>query len=283
MFIPRLISSIVILAVFFSIVIIKGVIGLAVFTAVGVFLSIVTARELSDMLCHLNLSRFKYMNEVAAVVIFLVTLIGNFYDPDFQYWVPITAAVIAFSWIKILISINKTEEFTKVINFMAVFVLLILPINFITMIFTVNYGVTNLGVYLLLFLVLVTKCGDIGAYVTGTLCSKRKSGNHKIVPNISPKKSWEGTIGGLVFSIIVSCVISNIYGIHLPVAIILGIVLFVGGFLGDLAESSLKRLSGVKDSGAVIPGIGGSLDLVDSLLLNAPLFYLMLLVFGLIS
>jgi len=78
-------------------------------------------------------------------------------------------------------------------------------------------------------------------------------------------------------------VISHIYGINPSIAIVLGTVLFVGGFLGDLAESSLKRLSGVKDSGAVIPGIGGSLDLVDSLLLNAPLFYLMLLIFGIIA
>lgn len=283
MFIPRLISSIIILVIFFSIIILKGIIGLAVFTAVGVFLSIVTARELSDMLCNFNLSKFKHMNEVAAGVVFLIVLVGNFYNPDFPYWILISVLMILFCWIKILVSINKTEEFTKVINFIAVFILLIVPINFITMIFTVGYGSTNIGVYLILFLVLVTKCGDMGAYVTGTLCSKRKGGNHKIVPSISPKKSWEGTIGGLVLSIIVSCVISNIYGINMGIAVVLGAVLFVGGFLGDLAESSLKRLSGVKDSGAVIPGIGGSLDLVDSLLLNAPLFYLMLLIFRIIE
>ncbi|MEI6056003.1 MAG: phosphatidate cytidylyltransferase [Lentisphaerota bacterium] len=283
MFIPRLISSIIILVIFFSIIILKGIIGLAVFTAVGVFLSIVTARELSDMLCNFNLSKFKHMSEVAAGVVFLIVLVGNFYNPDFPYWILISVLMILFCWIKILVSINKTEEFTKVINFIAVFILLIVPINFITLIFTVGYGATNIGVYLILFLVLVTKCGDMGAYVTGTLCSKRKGGNHKIVPSISPKKSWEGTIGGLVLSIIVSCVISHIYGINIGVAIVLGVVLFVGGFLGDLAESSLKRLSGVKDSGAVIPGIGGSLDLVDSLLLNAPLFYLMLLIFRIID
>lgn len=283
MFIPRLISSIIILVIFFSIIILKGVIGLAVFTAVGVFLSIVTARELSDMLCHFNLTKFKYMSEIAACMVFLIVLVGNFYNPDFPYWVLISVVMILFCWIKILVSINKTEEFSKVINFIAVFILLIVPINFITLIFTADYGSTNIGIYLIIFLVLVTKCGDMGAYITGTLCSKRKRGNHKIVPTISPKKSWEGTIGGLVLSIIASCVISHIYGINLGIAVVLGAVLFIGGFLGDLAESSLKRLSGVKDSGAVIPGIGGSLDLVDSLLLNAPLFYFMLLIFGIIA
>ncbi len=283
MFFPRLISSIIILAVFFSIIILKGVIGLAVFTAVGVFLSITTARELSDMLCKFNLNKFKCMNEIAAAVVFLIVLVGNYYNHEFPYWILISVLIILFGWIKILLSINKVDEFTKIINFLAVFILLIVPINFITMLFTEGYGVTNIGVYFLLFLVLVTKCGDIGAYVTGTICSKRKSGNHKIVPTISPKKSWEGTIGGLIFSIIVACVIGHYYGIQISTAVVLGAVLFVGGFVGDLAESSLKRLSGVKDSGAVIPGIGGALDLVDSLLLNAPLFYLMLLVFGIIA
>lgn len=289
MFIPRLISSVIILAIFFSIIILKGVIGLAVFTAVGVFLSIVTSRELSDMLCQFNLSKFKNSSEIAAGAVFLIVLVGNLYNPHFPYWVLISVAMVIFCWIKILLSINKTQEFTKVINFMAVFVLLILPINFVTMTFVLGYGDTNIGVYLILFLVLVTKFGDIGAYVTGTLCSKRKGGNHKIVPTISPKKSWEGTIGGLVLSIIISCIISHIYetnhiyGINMGVAFVLGAVLFVGGFVGDLAESALKRLSGVKDSGAIIPGIGGSLDLVDSLLLNAPLFYLMLIIFGIIA
>ena len=68
----------------------------------------------------------------------------------------ISVVIILFCWVKILVSINKTEEFSKVINFIAVFILLIVPINFITLIFTVGYGSTNIGIYLILFLVLVT-------------------------------------------------------------------------------------------------------------------------------
>ena len=103
-------------------------------------------------------------------------------------------------------------------------------------------------------------------------------GNHKIVPKISPKKSWEGTLGGMVISIIVTYVfchqvpeILDEYGKVFP--LIAGLILFWGGFVGDLVESSLKRTAGVKDSGNMIPGMGGALDVIDSLVLNAPIFY----------
>ena len=116
--------------------------------------------------------------------------------------------------------------------------------------------------------------------------SKRASGNHKIVPSISPKKSWEGTIGGAVISIFIAFIITSSlnFGISFDwwLVCLLGLLLFVGGFFGDLSESALKRITGIKDSGAVIPGIGGALDLVDSLLLNAPLFYLFLKIFNII-
>ena len=106
-----------------------------------------------------------------------------------------------------------------------------------------------------------------------------KGGNHKIFPKISPKKSWEGTVCGLIFSIIVSVIIVKYMGIFRfeAFAIPLGIALYFGGFFGDLAESSLKRAAAIKDSGKIIPGIGGVFDLVDSFMLNGPLFYLLLL------
>jgi phosphatidate cytidylyltransferase len=133
-------------------------------------------------------------------------------------------------------------------------------------------------------MILVTKCGDIGAYSIGTLSAKLlPGGNHKIIPKISPKKSWEGTLGGLLTSVAASfafcrfvpqMVVDGFGQISFP--LLTGALLFVGGFLGDLVESSLKRAAGVKDSGNMIPGMGGALDVVDSLVLNAPLFYLFL-------
>ncbi len=137
----------------------------------------------------------------------------------------------------------------------------------------------------LFFLIAVTKSGDIGAYVTGTLSAKiMPAGNHKIFPEISPKKSWEGTIGGLASSIGASIALAAETGLvednSMVLPLIVGAALFTGGFLGDLAESSLKRASAVKDSGSVVPGMGGVLDVLDSLLINIPLFYGIILILG---
>ena len=277
MFLPRLCSSILILAIFFSIVFIKGVIGLAVFILAGIFLSVVAARELSLILCKFGLNKFVYLSEVLAIFVFAIFVFSGIYDTENWFGMLLFVIFIIALWVKILLSINKKNEISKVLNLICVFVLLIIPVNFITLIFLKDYGLDYLGVKLIVFLILVTKFGDIGAYTIGTLSSKRKNGNHKIVLSISPKKSWEGTIGGFITSIVVSIIICDLYGFSMAIAIVFGAGLFVGGFVGDLAESSLKRCAEIKDSGNTIPGIGGVLDLVDSLLINAPLFYVLLI------
>lgn len=125
------------------------------------------------------------------------------------------------------------------------------------------------GAYLVAFLVLVTKMGDVGAYLVGNA-----AGKHALIPRISPHKTIEGTIGGLLFSVM-SAVASRSYLPDFSYAhlVVLGILLGILAQVGDLAESLLKRDSGVKDSGAVFSGFGGMLDLIDSLLFTAPIFY----------
>jgi phosphatidate cytidylyltransferase len=126
------------------------------------------------------------------------------------------------------------------------------------------------GRWLLLYLLLVTKCGDIGAYLIGT-----KFGRHTLIKRISPHKSKEGTIGGLVFSMITSFLAGSSWlGVKFWPSLILGFILGGLAQLGDLCESLLKRDCQVKDSGKVFPGLGGMLDLVDSIIFAAPLFYL---------
>ena len=130
-----------------------------------------------------------------------------------------------------------------------------------------------------LALVLATKAADTGGYIVGMLSNKlMKNGNHKIVPAISPKKSWEGTIGAMVFSIVTALLLGHWECITLPcwVAVLFGFGAFLGSFAGDLTESQLKRAADIKDSGHWLPGMGGILDLIDSFIYNAPLFYLAL-------
>ena len=105
---------------------------------------------------------------------------------------------------------------------------------------------------------------DSFAYLVGS-----KFGKHKLAPRISPKKSWEGFIGGLVGSMAIWCAITLIPGVamDIPQALVFGLVCGLSGVLGDLAESRIKRNSGVKDSGTIMPGHGGLLDRCDSLFL----------------
>lgn len=129
--------------------------------------------------------------------------------------------------------------------------------------------------YLVYFLV-VTKFSDTGAYAVGSLI-----GRHKMVPRISPGKTWEGFGGAVLFSVGASLLMARLAGERLAGmgtvhAVVLGLVLAVGAVIGDLIESLFKREVGAKDSGRFFPGIGGILDLLDSILFNAPLMYLYL-------
>ena len=131
--------------------------------------------------------------------------------------------------------------------------------------------------YCLLFFILTTKCSDIGAYSLGSLI-----GRHKMIPSVSPAKTWEGFVGAILLSTAAAMVMAHYWGaarlggMTLGHAAALGPVLAVGAVIGDLVESVFKRDSGVKDSGSFFPGIGGILDLLDSLLFNAPLMFLYL-------
>ena len=132
------------------------------------------------------------------------------------------------------------------------------------------------GKYFLFYFILITKFSDMGAYAVGSLIGK-----HKMIPRISPGKTWEGFSGAILVSTGASVAFVHFFGarmvgMKLMHAIILGVILSITAVIGDLIESLFKREAGVKDSGKLFPGIGGILDLLDSLLFNAPLMYLYL-------
>ena len=136
------------------------------------------------------------------------------------------------------------------------------------------------GIPLLAYAVAITKFTDVGAYVAGSLF-----GRHKLSPLISPKKTWEGLVGGIVAALITSVGLVQLFPVALaPLAgthaWVLGLLLAGVSVIGDLGESVVKRDAHVKDSGKFIPGIGGALDLVDSLLFSLPVFYGYLILTG---
>ena len=125
------------------------------------------------------------------------------------------------------------------------------------------------------FLLLVVKGGDIGAYVIGSTVGK-----HPLIPRVSPSKTIEGTIGGLLVSMGIGgmtyvFLVGGVPGaVHSRTSALgMGLLLGIVGLFGDLAESLIKRDCGVKDSRKFIPGMGGVLDVIDSVLFTAPLFY----------
>jgi len=135
--------------------------------------------------------------------------------------------------------------------------------------------VSPTGRWLILYLVAVVKSSDIGAYFSG-----RALGRHKLFPRLSPKKTWEGFVGGLLTAVVVSLLFQAGLGGKLGRvafgrvdAVLLGFVLALAGVCGDLFESLIKRASATKDSGRLIPGMGGLLDVLDSLLFGAPMLY----------
>ena len=128
----------------------------------------------------------------------------------------------------------------------------------------------DFGPWALLMFVFVVKSADIGAYAFGSLFGK-----HKFSPKISPGKSWEGMAGAVAIAIIVAILFARSCDIMIWwLAVIFGFCFAFIGQIGDLAESMIKRDAGQKDSASKVPGFGGILDIVDSLLLAAPFAYL---------
>lgn len=131
-------------------------------------------------------------------------------------------------------------------------------------------GVPHLSTKLLAFFFLVVMGADTGAYYVG-----KNFGKHKLAPEISPGKTWEGVIGGLILSSLFALLASVWFfpELDFKAAIPLAVVMSIVGLFGDLAESAIKRGAGAKDAANILPGHGGLLDRLDSLLFNAPILY----------
>lgn len=131
----------------------------------------------------------------------------------------------------------------------------------------VNPGAGGAG--LVLFLVILTQLNDVAQYVWGKML-----GRHKVIPKVSPNKTWEGFIGGVATTTLLATALAPwLTPLSLFEGVLAGLIIGIGGFVGDVNISALKRDLKVKDSGSLLPGHGGILDRVDSLTYTAPLFF----------
>ena len=140
-------------------------------------------------------------------------------------------------------------------------------------------GAENLGRNWLLFTLAGTSASDTGAYAVGRLI-----GRHRMAPRVSPGKTWEGVAGGFAASVGAMLAVGALLGLGVELweYVVVSLVVAIVAQAGDLAESSMKRAANVKDSGSIMPGHGGLLDRIDSILFALPaVYYLLAMGFGL--
>jgi len=146
-----------------------------------------------------------------------------------------------------------------------------LPFSILNFISTpVNTTPTAFMPHIILILFIILWANDSGAYISGSTLGK-----HKMFASISPQKTWEGALGGLILAVAASIIIFQyLEPIGIVNSVLIALTTVVAGTLGDLTESMVKRSFKVKDSGKILPGHGGLLDRFDSMLFAAPAFYL---------
>ena len=283
-FIVRFITTIALWSV--ALVIAFSGYELAFYALICVF-GLIALWEFYGMLDHRSLPNFK----VTGMICGTVMLVGSFYyfakiGPAQSY--DFETAVLLFFLLTVftrqMFARLRHDEPLQTMAYTLFGLLYVLWLfNFITKIVYVmprsSSGAVT-GQFYVLYLIAVTKFSDMGAYLTGSVV-----GRHLMIPHISAKKTWEGFFGALVFALLCSLALFKLMPGHLSAltwthATILGLLLGFAAVIGDLAESIIKRSTGVKDSGNLLPGIGGALDLLDSLLFTAPLlfFYLRLVI-----
>jgi phosphatidate cytidylyltransferase len=215
----------------------KGLAPLTYFGITWVFLFIVSP-DLCRILKINSLQPVSLLLTIAVILPLIVLLVRKGKENAFVNWAWTIAGILYMGWLlSFYVSLRSQGEFGRGWIFLAL---------------------------------LCTFASDIGAYLVG-----KSVGRHKMAPYISPNKTWEGAIGGLAGSIILSALV--VYFFELPVgysgAIILGVLISVFGQLGDLVKSLFKRNMTVKDSGNVLPGHGGFLDRIDSLAFAGVIVY----------
>jgi len=268
-----------------------GVYGAVLFLALCVVLGVVAMDEFFRMAADGRAHSMRDTSVLATVLFCCAIALDGTFDaeaaarggigPGGALEILVAAGFLLSAFVSVFRSERRRDALSALFVAVAGFGIVTWTLTFILRLYF-SHGLGMPGRFLLGFLLAVTKMGDVGAYVVGSWTAARPAGNHKIAPRLSPKKSWEGLIAGILTSILTAALLNRILGTYLnwrgmPVlgvrsACFLGAVLAVLGFAGDLAESVLKRVAGSKDSGRV-PGLGGVLDMLDSLIFAAPFFY----------
>ncbi len=242
-------------------------------------LSALTLYEFYGMTAKMGAKPFRWMGIFFGILISAAPyLLGYFYDaPEVERGLPMALVVLALivSCIRVLGERDVTNRVETIAATVGGILYIPFMLHFmVAILMREGYEGDNLA--LCLWTVATSKFCDVGALLTGLAFGK-----HKMSPTISPKKTWEGAVGGVLISCGVGAGIAYFASSHFSssmtplIAAAMALPIALITIVSDLIESVIKRRADTKDTGALIPGIGGAFDLTDSLILTAPLAYLM--------
>ena len=249
-------------------VIVAGVLALGFLwepVVITVAISLLAAGAVYELLHNAAGIKCKFSIALACLFSFYIPFTRFFHDDFGVSLIFVLFGAIIYCSIAAFLVLKNHSEFGlgQIASFFG------LPLVYGGMFFCLG-GVINSdnGIYYLLLLLNFSSVCDMGAYFVGVTCGK-----HKLCPNISPKKTVEGAIGGVVSSIVVTVILSLCFSKSLILPIVLTIPFCILGMVGDLFASAIKRSVNLKDYGNLIPGHGGILDRVDSIIMISPFLY----------
>lgn len=235
-----------------------------------------TLGEFYKLLSGANLAPFDRLGMALGGLITISPWLQQEYGLATEHLLALSVIIFAIRIIGERTTENRVEAFASTI-FGLVYVAFML--QYMVRIVIFNPSAPEQGLLLFIWVVAVAKFCDVGALLTGLAI-----GRHKMSPEISPKKTWEGAVGGVIVSMGVGALIVWLAGDHLPdhitplYAAMIAAPIALIAIVSDLIESVIKRRATIKDSGGMIPGIGGMFDVSDSLILTAPLGYMLLMI-----
>ena len=180
-----------------------------------------------------------------------------------------SAVIFPILFIQIAIELyRKNPQWKNITTLITGYIYIAVPFGLMnSLFFTGAIDKSQSGILIGMFILIWTS--DVFAYLTGSMFGK-----HKLMERISPKKTWEGSVGGLFFALIAAYILSIfVTQLNLVEWIALSVIIVISGTLGDLVESLLKRNAGVKDSGTIFPGHGGVLDRFDAVIFATPMVF----------
>ena len=256
MLIKRLYSSVLIIALVVAVMFSELAYGLSVIALTGIALY-----EFFTMVEKKGIWIYKYFGVAVGVLIPLTVLFRFELNKNWELF------LIVLLLLTLMIMQFRRRQSAGVVVGISVTVFGVMYVAWFFS-FMIKIRMLPQGIALASAVLLITKLNDMGAYLIGS-----RFGKTPLMPRISPKKSVEGALGGLFFSILGGLAVKPFLSYSYSQVILISLVFGILAQIGDLSESLMKRDCQVKDSSSIFPGLGGALDCIDSLLFTAPVFY----------